>query len=119
MVPGVDVLVVMVGEIRDEYDVEAEPVVREADGVFTFSAKVAIEEMTERLGIAIDDDGFETVGGYVLSRAGRVPAVGEKFAVDGVEIEVLEAERRRIHRIRVRRGGPLGPPVERSAGEAS
>jgi CBS domain containing-hemolysin-like protein len=40
-----------------------------------------------------------------------VPAVGEKFAVDGVEIEVLEAERRRIHRIRVRRGAPSGPPA--------
>ena len=101
-----DVLEELVGEIRDEYDVEVEPVVREADGVFTFSAKAAIEDMTERLGLTIDDDGFETVGGYVLSRAGRVPAVGEKFAVDGIEIEVLEAERRRIHRVRVRRGGP-------------
>jgi CBS domain containing-hemolysin-like protein len=98
-----DVLEELVGEIRDEYDVEVEPVAREADGVFTFSAKAAIEDMTERLGIAIDDDGFETVGGYVLSRAGRVPSVGEKFAVDGIEIEVLEAERRRIHRVRVRK----------------
>lgn len=98
-----DVLEELVGEIRDEYDVEVEPIVRERDGSFTFSAKVAIEDMTERLGISIDDDGFETVGGYVLSRAGRVPSTGEKFAVDGVEIEVLEAERRRIHRVRVRK----------------
>jgi len=105
-----DVLEELVGEIRDEYDVEVEPVVRESDGVFTFSAKAAIEDMTERLGIAIDDDGFETVGGYVLSRAGRVPSVGEKFAVDGIEIEVLEAERRRIHRVRVRRGVRSTPP---------
>lgn len=98
-----DVVEELVGEIRDEYDVEVEPVVREADGVFTFSAKAAIEDMTDRLGISIDDDGFETVGGYVLSRAGRVPAVGERFAVDGIEIEVLEAERRRIHRVRARK----------------
>jgi CBS domain containing-hemolysin-like protein len=98
-----DVLEELVGEIRDEYDVEVEPVVKETDGVFSFSAKAAIEDMTERLGMTIDDDGFETVGGYVLSRAGRVPAVGEKFAVDGIEIEVLEAERRRIHRVRVRK----------------
>jgi putative hemolysin len=105
-----DVLEELVGEIRDEYDVEVEPVVRESEGVFTFSAKAAIEDMTERLGMAIDDDGFETVGGYVLSRAGRVPSVGEKFAVDGIEIEVLEAERRRIHRVRVRRGAPPTAP---------
>jgi CBS domain containing-hemolysin-like protein len=98
-----DVLEELVGEIRDEYDVEVEPVVREGEGVYTFSAKAAIEDMTERLGISIDDDGFETVGGYVLSRAGRVPSVGEKFAVDGLEIEVLEAERRRVHRVRARK----------------
>ena len=51
--------------------------------------------MTERLGVAIDEDGFETVGGYVLSRAGRVPLPGETFEADGLAIHVLEAERRR------------------------
>jgi CBS domain containing-hemolysin-like protein len=43
------------------------------------------------------------VGGYVLTRAGRVPAAGETFDADGVSVEVLEAERRRIHKVRVRR----------------
>ena len=78
----------------------------EADGAVVFSAKVAIEELTERLGITIEGDGFETVGGYVLSRTGRVPAAGERIEVDGVSIEVLEAERRRIHKVRVRRLPP-------------
>ena len=98
-----DLVEELVGEIRDEYDLEAEPIVREPDGAFVFSAKVAIEEMTERLGITIEDEGFETVGGYVLTRAGRVPAAGEAFTADGLSVEVLEAERRRIHKIRVRR----------------
>jgi CBS domain containing-hemolysin-like protein len=102
----------LVGEIRDEYDSEVEPIVREAEGVFVFSAKVAIDEMTERLDVQIEDDGFETVGGYVLSRAGRVPAVGERFACDGVEIEVLEAERRRIHKVRIRKVEPPAEAVE-------
>lgn len=98
-----DLVEELVGEIRDEYDLEAEPIVQEGDGAFVFSAKVAIEEMTDRLGIEIEEEGFETVGGYVLTRAGRVPAVGETFAADGVSVEVLEAERRRIHKVRVRR----------------
>lgn len=98
-----DLVEELVGEIRDEYDLEAEPIVQEPDGAFVFSAKVAIEEMTDRLGIAIEEQGFETVGGYVLTRAGRVPAAGEVFTADGLSVEVLEAERRRIHKIRVRR----------------
>ena len=101
-----DVVEELVGEIRDEYDSEADPIAREADDVYVFSGKVAIGEVSDRLGVAIDDDGFETVGGFVLARAGRVPSVGERFETDGLEVEVLEAERRRIHKVRVRRLQP-------------
>jgi CBS domain containing-hemolysin-like protein len=106
-----DLLEELVGEIRDEYDVESEPVVEEGDGAFTFSAKVSVEEMADRLGIQIEPQGFETVGGYVLTHLGRVPLVGETFDIDGVSVEVLEAERRRIHKVRMRRM-PLPEAVE-------
>jgi putative hemolysin len=98
-----DVVEELVGEIRDEYDSEADPIVREADETYVFSGKVATSDMMDRLGIEIDGDGFETVGGYVLARVGRVPVVGERFTTDGLEIEILEAERRRIHKVRIRR----------------
>ena len=97
-----DLLEEIVGEIRDEYDVELEPVVDEGHGAFVFSAKVNIDEVRDRLGIEIEPEGFETVGGYVLTRVGRVPAVGETFDIDGLQVEVLEAERRRIHKVRMR-----------------
>jgi putative hemolysin len=106
-----DLLEEIVGEIRDEYDVETEPVIEEKDGSVVFSAKVNIAEVRDRLGIDIEPEGFETVGGYVLTRAGRVPAVGETFESDGLLIEVLEAERRRIHRVRMR----LAPQVQPEA----
>jgi CBS domain containing-hemolysin-like protein len=105
-----DVVEELVGEIRDEYDSEAEPIVRESDDTFVFSAKVGIGEMAERLGIEIEDGDFETVGGYVLARVGRVPAVGERFEIDGLDVEILEAERRRIHKVRVRK--PARPSAE-------
>ena len=98
-----DLLEEIVGEIRDEYNVETEPVVDEGNGSFVFSAKVSIDEVRDRLGVDIEPDGFETVGGYVLTRVGRVPAVGETFDFDGLNVEVLEAERRRIHKVRFRR----------------
>lgn len=98
-----DVVEELVGEIRDEYDLEAEPVVQESEHSFVFSGRVAIDQLTERLGLEIDEGDFETVGGYVLARVGRVPAPGESFEADGLEVEILEAERRRIHKVRVRR----------------
>ncbi|PYR59218.1 MAG: hypothetical protein DMF85_08490 [Acidobacteria bacterium] len=101
-----DLLEEIVGEIRDEYDVETEPVIDEGNGSYVFSAKVSFDEVRERLGVEVEPQGFETVGGYVLTRLGRVPAVGETFEVDGLQVEVLEADRRRIHKVRFRRAQP-------------
>jgi CBS domain containing-hemolysin-like protein len=98
-----DLLEEIVGEIRDEYDVESETVLEEAPGVFVFSGKVSVDEMRDRLGVAIEREGFETVGGFLLSYLGRMPYVGERFDVDGLSVEVLEVERRRITKVRVRR----------------
>jgi putative hemolysin len=102
-----DLLEEIVGEIRDEYDVETEPVVDEGNGSYVFSAKVSFDEMRERLGLDVEPEGFETVGGYILTRLGRVPAVGETFELDGLIVEVLEAERRRIHKVRFRKAQPV------------
>jgi putative hemolysin len=98
-----DLVEELVGEIRDEYDVEAEPIVEEQQGTFIFSGKVDVDKLAERLGVDVEREGFETVGGYLLSRLGRVPQVGEIFDVDDLHVEVLEAEHRRILKVRVRR----------------
>jgi putative hemolysin len=107
-----DLLEEIVGEIRDEYDVEAESVIDEGNGSFIFSGKVNIDEVRDHLDVEVEPGGFETVGGYVLTRVGRVPAVGETFELDGLIVEVLEAERRRIHRVRFRRAQPEPSTVE-------
>ena len=98
-----DLLEEIVGEIRDEYDVESETVTDEGDGVFVFSGKVNVEEVRDRLGVEIEPEGFETVGGFLLSHLGRMPYVGEMFDVDNLSFEVLEVERRRITKVRARR----------------
>jgi putative hemolysin len=100
-----DLLEEIVGEIRDEYDVEAETVVDEGSGIFVFSGKVSVDEVGERLSVEIEREGFETLGGYLLSHLGRMPYVGETFEVGDLAVEVLEVERRRITKVRVRRQG--------------
>ena len=101
-----DLLEEIVGEIRDEYDVEAETVVDEGNGTFVFSGKVSVDEVGDRLGVEIEREGFETLGGYLLSHLGRMPYVGETFEVGDLAVEVLEVERRRITKVRVRRRVP-------------
>lgn len=98
-----DLLEEIVGEIRDEYDDESEPIVDEGDGQYVFAGTVGVDDVAERLDIEIERHGFETVGGYLLARLGRVPRVGETFDVDDVDVEILEGERRRVQRVRMRR----------------
>jgi magnesium and cobalt transporter len=98
-----DLLEEIVGEIRDEYDVEAETIVDEGNGTFVFSGKVSVDEVSDRLGVQIEREGFETLGGYLLAHLGRMPYVGETFEVGDLAVEVLEVERRRITKVRVRR----------------
>jgi CBS domain containing-hemolysin-like protein len=97
-----DLLEEIVGEIRDEYDVESETVTDEGNGSFIFSGKVSVDEVRDRLGVEIEREGFETLGGYLLSHLGRMPYVGETFKIDSLWCEVLEVERRRITKVRVR-----------------
>lgn len=98
-----DLLEEIVGEIRDEYDVESETITDEGQGTFVFNGKVSVDEVGDRLGVEIEREGFETVGGYVLSHLGRMPYVGEVIDIGGLAVEVLEVQRRRITKVRARR----------------
>ena len=102
-----DLLEEIVGEIRDEYDVEVERIVDEGNGKFLFSGSVHVEEMANLMKVEVEGQGFETVGGYLLSRLGRVPAVGEHLEVDGLDVEIVETEQRRITRVRMSRLQPV------------
>ena len=87
---------------------ETDPIIEEKNDTFVFSGGVSIDDMAKRLGVTIESQGFETVAGYVLARLGRVPQVGENFDIDDVNVSVLEAERRRVHRLRLQRRLPRG-----------
>jgi CBS domain containing-hemolysin-like protein len=98
-----DLIEEIVGEIRDEYDVETEPVVDEGHGVFVVSGKADVSVLEHQFGVVIERAGFDSVGGYLLATLGRVPTKGERVDVDGLAVEVLEAERRRVTRVRVQK----------------
>jgi CBS domain containing-hemolysin-like protein len=109
-----DLLEEIVGEIRDEYDVEVERIVDEGSGKFLLAGSVHVDEMANLLKAQIDGHGFETVGGYLLSRLGRVPAIGEHLEVDGFDVEIVDTQRRRITRVRMSRLEPV-PATEDEA----
>ena len=94
-----DVLEEIVGEIRDEYDVEEPSVEREGDSRFWVSGRVALDELSELLGQDFAQEGITTVGGLVYETFGRVPKAGEAMTVGTYKLVVERVRGRRISRV--------------------
>jgi len=112
-----DLVEEIVGEIEDEHDQNDEPqLVPAADDSFIADARVTVETLEETVGTLLDDDereDIDTLGGMVFALAGRVPIRGELIRhPSGVEFEVLEADPRRIRRLRVRGRAVSGADAE-------
>jgi magnesium and cobalt transporter len=103
-----DLIEEIVGEIEDEHDVVSGPNLTErADGTLIADARIPIELLEERQGVRLrpnaEQEEVDTLGGLVSSLAGRVPKRGEVIAhPSGIEFEVLDADPRRVKRLRVR-----------------
>jgi magnesium and cobalt transporter len=117
-----DLIEEIVGEIEDEHDVAGAPsLVERSDGSLIADARTPIELLEEHEGARLRPDGdqeeVDTLGGLVSSLAGRVPKRGEIIAHPlGIEFEVLDADPRRIKRLRVRRArAPTGRGDEAGA----
>jgi CBS domain containing-hemolysin-like protein len=102
-----DIVEMVVGDIEDEHDDEDEPLITEAgEGVFIVDGKAEIDEVTKTIGEAFSagehGENVDTIGGMIFNTLGRVPARGEVVhAVPGFEFHVLDADPRRVKRVRI------------------
>jgi len=112
-----DLVEEIVGDIADEHDeVEGPMIVERPDGALDLDARLSIEDFESRLGKTLTEDereaDIDTVGGLVFTLAGRVPTRGEVIShPSGLEFRILDADARRIRRLRARR------PAQQAAAE--
>ena len=108
-----DVLEELVGEVADEHDRSRSSTARRPDGSWVFPGVLRPDELAEVTGLVVPDDGpYETLGGLVMARLGRIPRAGDRVAVDGVEIVVEQMAGRRVELVQVARvaAGPAAEP---------
>jgi magnesium and cobalt transporter len=98
-----DVLEQIVGDIEDEYDFDEveDNIIQEKSGLYRVKAMTEIEDFNDKFGTDFSDDEFDTVGGLVLKRFGRVPKRGEQVNMEGFMFTVLRADSRRVHLLEV------------------
>lgn len=97
-----DVVEELVGDVADEHDRRRSTISRRADGSWALPGLIRPDELTEKTGLSVPEDGpYETLGGLVMSALGRVPEVGDEVVVTGVRLRVEQMQRRRVERVAV------------------
>lgn len=98
-----DVLEQIVGEIEDEHDIEEEEsLIRELDdGEIIVKALLPVDEFNEHFKSYLSENGSDTVGGLISQTLGHVPQRGESVQIDNINFEVVHADSRRVHLIRI------------------
>jgi CBS domain containing-hemolysin-like protein len=99
-----DVIEQLVGEVRDEFEQgEVQRIREEAPGTFVIDGLVALDDLRDKLGLRLEDESYDTVGGLVFGRLGRVAQVGDAVDVEGYRFTVAAVDGRRVSQVRVQR----------------
>ena len=96
-----DLLEEIVGEIHDEFDVEDPEVISLDTGELLMDAGVSIDQLFDLTGVNLEGDGYDTVGGFLYERLGKIPKVGDSVVQDSLSIEVMSASGRRLKKLQV------------------
>lgn len=104
-----DIIEEIIGEIMDEYDADQKMIAEHEDGSITVNARLDVEELEDYLDVELPEGKFESVGGFVISLLGKVPAVNEVVIYNNLEMRIEAASSRKVEKIRIRKldGRPL------------
>jgi magnesium and cobalt transporter len=105
-----DVLEQIVGEIEDEYDFDEteDNIVADGSSRFRVKAQTEIADLNATLGTAFEDEEFDTIGGLLIGRFGKLPKRGDAITIDGYRFQVLHADSRRVHTVLVEKAKDEG-----------
>jgi len=98
-----DLVVEIIGEIGEDGKEEESELDTLADGSYMVQARMHIEELAEGLAIQLPQGDYDTVGGWLTAHLGRIPQVGEQINMEGLQIQVIEADPRRISKVHIQR----------------
>src|SRR3712207_6672067 len=96
-----DLVEELVGDIRDEYDVDEDETTRNPRGEIEVDGLLNLDDFEDATGVELPEGPYETVAGYLMARLGRIPAEGDRVGVEGQTIRVLVVDGRRVSRVRV------------------
>ena len=91
-----DIIEELFGEIKDEYDIEEDICRRISDGSYLISGKVEVDFINEKYDLKIPTGDYETIGGYIMAKIGKIPLPQEKYTIDNFEVLIVKADHLKI-----------------------
>jgi CBS domain containing-hemolysin-like protein len=110
-----DLVEEIIGDIQDEYDVEEQLFEKLGENDFILDAKVGLDEFEELMDRELPEDGYETVGGFVISELDKIPNVNDTVRYEDMAFTVLGTKGRRITKLRVERGLSQAQPNDNAS----
>ena len=95
-----DILEEIVGDIRDEHDIEIPGLRSHPDGSYIVNGKISIRDLNRKTGWKLPDDNYTTIAGLIIHESKTIPEKGQSFLFFGIRFEILERERNQITKIR-------------------
>lgn len=96
-----DLIEELLGEIKDEYDVDENICRKIAENTYLISGRVEIDTIRENIGVDIVEGKYETIGGYIMNRLGKIPSEGEEFIIDNFKFTIIKATPNRIELVKM------------------
>ena len=96
-----DIIEEIIGEIRDEHDVEEELFLPQEDGSVLINARANLDDFEEHFGVTLPREGFDTLGGFIIHLMGKVPRKGEEITYEGLRMRIQGGDQKRITRVLV------------------
>ncbi len=111
-----DILEEIVGNIQDEYDEDKEYIKEKGEDEYIIEGKTPLEELEERFALSFEDENFETLNGFLISRLDRIPEPNEDFELDygGYHFRVLSVEKKMIQAVQVTKLSVTDLPEEQT-----
>ena len=104
-----DILEEIVGEIQDEHDNDLPLLTKLDKNRFLVDARLEAERLEDVLGVKLPEGDFESVGGFIIHLLGRIPARGETFSFENLDVTIQNADQRKINKILIQRKPPPAP----------
>lgn len=96
-----DIIEEIIGEIRDEHDVEEELFLPQEDGSVLINARANLDDFEEHFGVKLPREGYDTLGGFIINLMGKVPRKGEEITHGGLRMRIQGGDQKRITRVLV------------------